>query len=220
MKLSQVFSAVAHKQIVAVDLPHAGSNQHELNGVGALRGHFGVRGRKHDKISWHYFADDREPEWEENEFTFYGARARSAVRTGRSEWRFYYYGNFLSHAAVGDLLVLARAVDGRHFGMIFQDDSVWHRAAKALLGLGDVQREFDTLSRNALDGKQLAFLGQQILAELDLSLSLPVERDDEALVCEKFGSRFPTTREMSAFARLNVETDSRRAFMPRTRMAS
>lgn len=55
------------------------------------------------------------------------------------------------------------------------------------------------------------FLRQQIVAELDLDLVLPVAPNDEELMLQKFGKAFPSTREMSAFARTQVEADFRRA---------
>jgi hypothetical protein len=210
MNLSDVFAAVAHKELVTVDLPHAGSNQHELNGVSALRELFGINGATQGKINWHYFADDREPEQEEGHFTFYDARARGSQRTGRSEWRFYYCGEFLSRASAGDLLVLARSPVGRCYGLVFQHGSAWQRAANELLGRHDFQTWFDAIPRRTLDTQRLEFLRQRIVAELDLGLSLPVAPNDEELVTRKYGSAFPTTREMSAFARAQTQTDPSR----------
>ena len=81
MNLSSIFTNVSHKTLVAVDLPNMGSNQHELNGVQALREFFGTDERTRGLISWHYFADDQEPIHEETEFTFYDARENHPVRT-------------------------------------------------------------------------------------------------------------------------------------------
>jgi hypothetical protein len=211
MKLSDVFAAVAHKELVLVDLPHVGSNQHELNGVTALKDLFGTDGKTRGAISWHYFADDQEPQQEANDFTFYDARAKSADRTGRSEWRFYYYGDFLSRADVGDLLVLARSAAGRYYGLIFQKGSSWRRAAQELLDLREFHANFDAIPRRTLDEQRFEFLRQQIVAELDLDLVLPVAPNDEELILKKFGKTFPTTREMSAFARTQVEADFRQS---------
>src|SRR5258705_273096 len=83
MNLSSVFSDVAFKQLVRVDLPDLGSNQHELNGVATLREFFGAAGPTKGSLSWYYFAEDQDSLHEEGEFTFYDARAKSAERTGR-----------------------------------------------------------------------------------------------------------------------------------------
>jgi hypothetical protein len=211
MNLSDVFTAVAHKELVSVDLPDRGSNQHETNGNLALKEFFGGAKIEQEGISWHYFADDQEPAQEDNKITFYDARAKSADRTGRSEWRLYYYGDFLSRAEVGDLLVLARTPHGRYFGLVFQRESAWQRASKELFGLRDLQASFDAIPRRTLDGQQFELLRQQIVAELDLDLVLPVAPSDEELMLKKFGRAFPSTRDMSSFARTQVETDFRRA---------
>lgn len=211
MNLYDAFAAVAHKKLVRVDLPHRGSNQHETNANAALKAFFEGKNFEEKAISWHYFADDQEPEHEDNKITFYDARAKTAHRTGRSEWRLYYYGDFLSRANIGDLLVLARAHTGRYFGLVFQNNSALRRAADKLFSIANPHTEFDALPRRVLDETRLEFLRQQILAELELDLALPVAPNDEELILEKFAKIFPTTREMSAFARTQVETDFSRA---------
>src|SRR4051812_24983126 len=131
MRLSSVFSHVMHKELVAGELPNRISNQHELNGTGALKNFFGVTKPVRGEISWHYFSDDQEePSQAVGGFTFYDSRAKSAARTKRSpEWRFYYFGNFLECAQVGDWAFLARTHSGQLFGLVFQHDSSWLRAA-------------------------------------------------------------------------------------------
>ncbi len=207
MNLSQIFSAVAHKRLVAVDLPDAGSNQHELNGSGPLREFFGISGETRGAIDWHYFAEDSEPTRMENSFTFYDARAKSAARTGRTEWRFYYYGDFLRRAEEGDLLVIARAHSGKLFGLIFQKNSSWCRAAEIFFGLGETGAEFQQLTDRQLSAQQLQLLRQQILSELELDIPVPSIRSDEQIVVEKFGKAFPTTRQMSDFARTQADSE-------------
>lgn len=207
MNLSSIFSAVAHKSLVRVDLPEMGSNQHELNGVAALKDFFETGEAVRGTLTWYYFADDQETRKEENVFTFYDARKKSANRTGRSEWRFYYYGSFLSTAQIGDWFVLARSHTGKLFALVFQRDSGWFRAALVLFGVEETNPTFDSLSRQQLDTQQLELLRRQILSELDLEVAVPAQPTDEELMVKKYGQRFPTTREMSAFARSQVEVD-------------
>jgi len=209
MNLSDVFGSVAHKQLALVELPHLGSNQHELNGVSALRAFFATDEPVRGNIRWHYFSDDSDPTEEDGEFTFYDARAKSADRTGRSEWRFFYNGSFLGKANVDDTLVLARTRSGQLFGLVFQNESSWLRAARALFGIEQSQTAFNEISEEELDSRTLEFMRGQILAELNLEVSLPVVRNDEQIITDKFGFRFPTTREMSDFARTQIETDYR-----------
>jgi len=207
MNLSSLFSNVAHKELVAVDLPNLGSNQHELNGVAALKEFFGTAGPIRGTLSWHYFADDREPAQAEGDFTFYDARAKSSERTGRTEWRFYYYGSFLAQANVGDWFFLARSNSGRLFALVFQQQSAWLRAAQALFGVQASTTSFRAVRSETLANQQLELLRRQILAELDLEIALPVRPTDEELMLAKYGRTFPTTKEMSAFARTQVDVD-------------
>jgi len=206
LNLSSVFAGVAHKRLVAVDLP-GGSNQHELNGIDALKSFFGTGESTHGTLDWHYFADDLDPTQDQGHYTFYDARAKSAARTGRSEWRFYYYGSFLTHANVGDWFFLARAQSGRLFALIFQNDSSWLRAAQTLFGVQTSSASFNSIGREALHKQELELLRRQILKELELEVALPVLPTDEELMLGKYGRTFPKTKDMAAFARTQVEVD-------------
>jgi hypothetical protein len=207
--LASIFPKVVHKQIVAVELPGGISNAHELNGVSALKDFFGTHGTTKGEISWHYFADDEEPASDRGTFTFYDARAKSSHRTGRSEWRFYYYGDFLRRALVDDWVFLARTSDERLFGLVFQDGSAWLRAAQVLFGVTSTQQTFSAIGEKQLGTRQLELLHRQIFEELDLEIAVPTEATDEELMMRAWGGVFPSTAEMSAFARRHVEVDSR-----------
>lgn len=207
MNLSSVFTKVAHKVLVAVDLPNLGSNQHELNGVSALKGFFGGPGPTRETLSWHYFADDQEPVQSAGEFTFYDARAKSAARTGRSEWRFYYEGSFLAIAEVGDRFFLARSNSGQLFGLVFECGSAWLRAAQTLFGVQISTSSFDSVPRETLDQQELELLRRQIIDELGLDIAIPVRPTDEELMLERYGKAFPSTKEMALFSRSQVEVD-------------
>lgn len=211
MNLSDVFVGVAHKLLVAVDLPGLVSHQHELNGVAALQDLFGTDKPTQGRISWHFFADDRESACAEGDFTFYDARAKSAVRTKRTEWRFYYEGKFLVGAHVGDLFVLARTRTGQVFGLVFEKDSAWFRAALALFGIESARQSFTAMTTKRLDTQRLEFFRRQILAELGIEVEIPVVISDQDLMLANFDRKFPTTQEMSAFARSQVDVDLRHA---------
>ena len=207
MNLSAVFSGVAHKRLASVDLPGSGSNQHELDGVSALKDFFCTTETIRGRLSWHYFADDHEPVQEEGDFTFYDARAKSADRTGRSEWRFYYYGNFLAQATAGDWFFLMRSQSGRLFALVCQDDSGWLRATQALFGVQTSSELFDAVEPKTLESQELELLRRQILDELDLEVAVPVLPTDEDLMLATFGRVFPKTKEMAVFARSQVAVD-------------
>ncbi len=211
MNLAGIFEAVAYKQLTAVDLPDMGSNQHELNGTAALRSFFGTTEETRGTLSWHHFADDEEPGEDFGSFTFYDARAKSAERTGRSEWRFFYQGNFLARANVGDTLILVRSRTGKFFGLALEQSSTWLRAARILFGITSSSDVFDEISPSELTSRELRFTTSRILSELALEVAIPSTASDEELVLARFGPKFPSTREMSAFARTQIETDEQRA---------
>jgi hypothetical protein len=199
LQLSDVFPTAALKVLSAVDLPDQGSNQHELNGVLALREFFGEE-RVKGPINWFYFSDDEDsPLSESGHFTFYDSRANHPTRT---EWRMYYSGFFLARASIGDLLVLAKDIKGDIYGLVFERTSSWTGAVLALFDFetSDLPdkgfRSIDNLGTTTLE-----FVRQRILEELGFEPSIPVHPNDETLVVERFGSRFPAAREMSALAR-------------------
>ncbi|MDF1754853.1 MAG: ATP-binding protein [Verrucomicrobiales bacterium] len=150
MKLSSFVKAAAFKHLVTVDLPGSGSNQHELNGVSGLKKFFDSNEKIQDDLLWTYFSDDSPPIEEEGEFTFYDARAKSAAMTGRSEWRFYYTGEFLRNAGVGDLFILVKSQQNRFYALVFRKDSKVLSHAKKMFGLDSNSVKFDNVTFDSL----------------------------------------------------------------------
>ncbi|MBZ0098523.1 MAG: hypothetical protein K8F30_05540 [Taibaiella sp.] len=211
MRLSDIFDAVAYKQLRMVDLPNIGSNQHEINAVKAFRDFFGTT-KTEGYIHWYYFEDDAEVLNSTDKFTLYDARAESYDRTGRSEWRLYYYGSFLSKARIGDWLILAR-IGNKIFGLIFEQDSVWWKTAQVLFGFNfllSTTMAIRPIPATTLNEKSVDFVGRRILEELEIEYVFPTSTSDEDLITKKFPNfreSFPTTLEMSNFASENVEID-------------
>ncbi len=204
MNLSDVFTAVAYKQLVQVDLP-GGSNQHEINGVAALRSFFRTSERISGKINWYYFADNQEPQHGTGDFTFYDARENIENRT---QWRFYYRGDFLRRADVGDVLLLAR-IKGQEdiYGLVFQANSNWIRSARALIELRNPTKQLKLISSEELSKRELESIASLILDELDIEFPFPVRSTDEDLVVQKFDKIFPATIALSRLAREQVEVN-------------
>ena len=91
--------------------------------------------------------------------------------------------------------------------MVFQNHSAWLRAAQALFDVERSEQEFHTISHEKLDNQVLELLRRQILDVLDLDVTIPARPNDVDLMLATFGRVFPTTREMCAFARTQVEVD-------------
>lgn len=207
MNLSNIFSAIAYKELAQVDLPGR-SHQHEVNGSGRLKSFFRTSEAVSGIIRWYYFADNVETLQEDGTYTFYDPRARSVERTGRSEWRLYYTGKFLQCADPGDVLILARTANTEEiYGLVFQSNSNILRAAKSLLVLEDTRPLFQHILPDELSERELEATSSLILNQLGIPLNLPVKRTDEELVVQKFGKSFPTTARLSLLAREEVDVD-------------
>ncbi|HXE90413.1 MAG TPA: type II restriction endonuclease [Terriglobales bacterium] len=206
MNLGSLIAAAAYKELVNVDLPQRGSNQHEINGVQALREFFDTAETVKGPIWWHFFSDDAEPLRENGDFTFYDARQRHPTRT---EWRLYYSGDFLTAADEGDVLVLIRTKapsQGLH-ALVFRRDSAWLRSAERLFGVTNLNpANFEVFSQESLNATDLGLVGTTILEELGFGDLIPAAADDSELVLKRFDGKFPITRHMSEFAREQVGT--------------
>jgi hypothetical protein len=211
--LNSIFSAVIFKTLAQVDLP-GGSNQHEINGVSTVKEFFETDQPISGTINWHYFSDVSETLQSTGNFKFYDARAKSVERTGRTEWRMYYTGEFISCANPGDILVLARALDGKIFGLVFQNNSSWLRTARVLFQFEDATPRMQLITSEDLQGQELEFAKRQILEELGIEISIPsLEADDEIAARElalanEARRDFPSTGRMSELAQSLVEVDS------------
>jgi hypothetical protein len=202
MNLFDVIEAAVYKQLVRVDLPHQGSNQHEIDGVKPLREFFGISSKSSGELTWHYFVEDLEPIEEVGGFTFYDARERNPKRT---EWRLYYTGEFLHRSEEGDVLLLFRT---RHphnavHALVFQKGSSWLRSAEKLFGVSSLNpSNFEAFSKESLTSREVGLVAERILETLGIEeLQIPSTQTDLQLVLERFNRTFPSTREMSAFAR-------------------
>lgn len=216
VNLNDVFAAVAYKELAVVDLPQRGSNQHEINGKNALcdffdapRGVIGSDYRVEGEMQWFYFADNQVIVQQQASFTFYDSRAKTADITERSEWRLYYKGNFLSVAQSGDALILARTREGNILCLVFQQGSGWLRAARTLFSIDPAKNRLQAIPEATLDAQTLDFTQLQILEELGIEITVPPAPSDEEIIIARFGGKFPTTAEMSAFARSQIQADTR-----------
>lgn len=211
--LNSIFSSVVFKTLAQVDLPARGSNQHEINGVNALRSFFETDQPVSGVIYWRYFSDNAETLQSTGTFTFYDARAKSAPRTGRTEWRMYYSGDFLSCANPGDVIVLVRTLSGDVFGLVFQDESGWIRIARVLFQYEGVSTELRLISDDALRTQELEFAKRQILNELGIEVPLSFLEDYDSValkeleLAKKEGKSFPSTKRMAELAQSLVEVD-------------
>ena len=203
MNLADVFTSVAYKELVQVDMP-GGSNQHEVNVNKAMKSFFGDDSRITSEIQWFYFSDKQETRKEKNTVTFYDARAKSNHLTGRSEYRLYYVGDFLTNARIGDTLILARTNQDKIYGMVFPKDSGLLRAVRILFPTKEITTNYQIIPVKSLSNQELELSQRLILEELGIEFVLTLSERDISLVAKEFGDTFPTTKRMSEFARQQI----------------
>lgn len=200
--LSQYFEAVAQKELSAVEVDKAISNQHEFNGAVSLKKIFGAT-RKVYPAHFVYLNDT--DDWlngDEGFLTWYDARENDPKR---SEYRMYYSTtDAFSRASAGDTLFLALRPDKRILAIFTEKDSTIENQIRWLFGLEEragtdysVRADFDK-EHNRLD-----FTSKYILEQIGIT----IEEDGEQyleLILEKFNGVFPKTRVFSEFSRSTV----------------
>ena len=196
------------KRAVAVEVTGL-SNQHEFNGVAALRQVLGEQRRSWDAIPWHILRDDGDHARETHGLTWYDSRENHPTR---SEWRLYYTGleGRQTLIAPGDLIVLLRREDGQLVLVSASAHSTWESQIITIFGVpSDLGGRFVSASLEQVDA-----LYGSVASELFEAIGWveepgpPAESDDVRAVLERFGTTFPTSAEFSEFARAHAGPES------------
>jgi hypothetical protein len=183
------------------------SHQHEFNGVGALRD---LLGEPQDKVYYDathvYLNDELEvPVSESGRMTWYDARQRGRLERGvmRWEYRLYFPSTRVSDlAAEGDLLVIALRQDGTLLVLVAKAESSSAAQIAWLFGLDNtVQKSFLVKEDLESEHERIRLTGRLVLESIGISVEDEPTEDYLGVLVDRFGARFPTTREFSAFAR-------------------
>lgn len=208
--LSQYFEGVAVKQLSAVEADAVRSNQHEFNGTAELKQIFGtVTGTEKKKFpaKFVYLSDtEEEPVIDEGEacfLTWYDARARSAERTKRSEYRLFYPTTTVSLcAAEGDLLVLGKLGTGLILVLIAEKGSTIASQLQWLFGVSELTHPGFAFRGNFEDERdQIGFAGRVVLEQIGIEVVEPAAENYLDEMIQRFGRSFPMTRVFSDYAR-------------------
>jgi hypothetical protein len=196
--LSQHFEAVVAKRLSAVEADPNRSNQHEFNGVRALKMLFGnAKGTFPAKFL--YLGEDEETSMvADGTLTWYDAREQHATRT---EHRLYFPTTAVSErAAQGDLLLIGRRAAGELLVLIAKAGGTVESQLLWLFNL-DLDERGAFVARTVTNGsdRPIGFAADFILEQLGIQPA--PERTLADLVVEKFPDGFPPTRIFSAFAR-------------------
>lgn len=201
--LSDHFTGVAAKRLTAVEADTAVSNQHEFNGVTALRALLGSEKFEQRQSRFIWLGGERESISDDAPVTWYDARERHPTRT---EWRLYFKSNaVMEAAAAGDLLVVGRRPDGDVMFLVAPQGSTLENQIAWLFGLeGELGAGFRYEGFGGEHDRGLDFVSNYVLEEIGIEPEEPeVERLDRIL--ERFELAFPTSRVMSELARSTHE---------------
>lgn len=204
--LSEYFEGVAAKRLSRVEADVLTSNQHEFNGVEGLRD---LLGEPDGKVRYasdivYLNDDDDSAAPEEGTLTWYDARQKARLERGVNRWEYRLYfptTRASGRAAAGDLLVIGRQRNGRLLVIVAEKDSGISSQIEWLFGTTNLdQPGFFVKSGLDEQSDRIEFTSRIILE----SIGIVVEATAPAyldIMLHKFGAKFPTTREFSAYAR-------------------
>lgn len=199
--LASFFSGIATKRLSAVEARPERSNQHEFNGVVALKQLLGSTRRSFD-AHFLWLSDDEQEALSCYDFaTWYDARER---HPNRSEYRLYFPSTpVTAKASDGDLLVVARTPDDSLLILIAKSGSTAEAQVRWLFDLRVIQSNLFTVKEIPANQPVPGFAGRFILEELGIDTT-PEAPDQLEILLNRFGASFPATNEFSEFARKSV----------------
>lgn len=206
-RIDHYFEGVAWKYLSNVDALPSRSHQHEFGGLvrAGFRQHLGDPGL--DTIHWPtrylYLAEDEDESISVTGSTsWYDARRDNSDRA--AELRLYYDSNPVTEMiGVGMFMIIAKT-RGEELLLVFTEaNSSAERQLRWLFGLNGEASGFASKSFNQ-GVERSSWASMWILDQLGIETGAADENRLEA-VLERFGPKFPTTREFSEFARNLVE---------------
>lgn len=200
MSISQHFTGLAAKRLMAGELDHNISNQHEFNGVNGLKEILGDDAGKTIQFptSFIYLGNDESSSCQQDSsVSWYDSRRNHPTR---SEYRLYYQANneVIERGRAGDLIVFARKIDGSLLAIITEAGSTSENQVCLLFGLSECGNTF--VVKKCPDPTELGFAGIFILDQIGVDPFL-VANERIAQLVRRFGNKFPLAKEFSEFAR-------------------
>jgi len=190
-----------------VEVDPSASNQHEFNGVSALRRVLGEERIEGLPTRWFLLRDQQDVFEEEHLITWYDARENVEHRS--AEWRLYYRDQ--TRIVPGDLLVVMRRQGGEEIAFLSAPaGSSWESQLCGLLGTpADSSGTFVVREMSEVPDPFIQVA--ESLFEAIGWLETPVEAEPSEVdrLVERFGASFPPSRAFSAFARERAGLDAR-----------
>ncbi|WP_112185428.1 type II restriction endonuclease [Ralstonia sp. GX3-BWBA] len=203
--LSEYFEGVAAKRLSAVEADETRSNQHEYHATKRVQAFLGSPEEK-TRIPARFLYltdDDPDPIVEDAFLTLYNCRKG---KPRAPEYHLYFPTTNVSlNASEGDLLVIAKKRDGDLLVIIAENGSSIGRQIEWLFGFADLAHPgFSVKSELETEQDRIEFASRFILENIGIA----VETSEDTYLDEmlsRFDSRFPTTREFSAYARSTLK---------------
>ncbi|WP_316740701.1 type II restriction endonuclease [Pedobacter antarcticus] len=199
--LSNYFSAVGIKRLSQVEVDSTLSNQHEFNGTNVFRRIFGTEKRKFT-AKFISLTDEEEDVLESDGFlTWYDSRENHPTR---SEFRLYYSDTpVIAGAKVNDLLVIGKTSNDNIAVIVAPKNSTSEKQLLWLFGVEEADSKF-VIKDFTEDKKDIGFAGRYILSSLGMEQKESASAYIDGLL-ERFGHKFPTTKEFSDYSRSTVK---------------
>lgn len=194
--LSQYFDGVMAKRLSAVEANLEKSNQHEFNGVAAMKSLFGKERQKFP-TQFLFLDDENAPISEDGFLTWYDARENHPTR---SEYRLFFPTTAVSRAAsAGDVLFIGLRPDKSALVVIAPGMSTIASQLAWLFGV-EVDERFTVTAGFDQGHNRLEYASKCILEHIGIEID---EQDTDYLedMLVRFNGRFPSTKEFSAYAR-------------------
>lgn len=203
--LSEYFEGVAAKRLSAVEADETRSNQHEYHATKKVQSLLGSPEEK-TRIPARFLYltdDDPDPIVEDAFLTLYNCRKG---KPRAPEYHLYFPTTNVSlNASEGDLLVIAKKRDDSLLVIIAENGSSIGRQIEWLFGFTDLAHPgFSVKSELETEQNRIEFASRFILENIGIA----VETSEDTYLDEmlkRFGGRFPTTREFSAYARSTLK---------------
>ncbi len=199
--LAKCFTGVAIKRLRAVEASPHKSNQHEFNGVVALKQLLGTEDRKGIQTQFLWIGGEQEAISEDGFMTWYQSR-----KPPRDEYRLYFKTTtVMEMASEGDAVFFGTCPDGSMMVILspanstMENQLAWLFGVREQLELQFIYEEVQNDSRADSD-----FATRYILEELGLEPEEP-ETGHLDLMLERFGGKLPDTRIFSEFARSTLD---------------